>query len=241
MKEQIVRAWGCLPIQLFLGKRGEHLVRRILFDCAGLKNAFGAGRAELLVLPPDGNAPYPAVLEASDDVYIWNITASDTAAAGAGCCELRWYAGEALAKSVTFPTRVLSALDDEEIEQPPEAAKGWVDQVLEAGADAQTAADRAVAAAIHQPTLGENGTWLVWNPEAGAYEDTGTAASRVFLPTASRTMLGGILVGDNLSVTESGVLSVDVADSVEADNTRPITAAAVYGELGNIEALMGSI
>ena len=32
-----------------------------------------------------------------------------------------------------------------------------------------------------------------------------------------------------------------LAEEAEADNTLPITAAAVYAELGNIEVLLGTI
>ena len=38
-----------------------------------------------------------------------------------------------------------------------------------------------------------------------------------------------------------GRLSVQVAEEAESDNTLPITAAAVYAELGNIEVLLGTI
>lgn len=58
---------------------------------------------------------------------------------------------------------------------------------------------------------------------------------------ATRDKLGGIMVGDNLSITANGVLSVDTASAVEQDNTRPITSAAVYTEVGNINALLASI
>lgn len=61
------------------------------------------------------------------------------------------------------------------------------------------------------------------------------------LPPATTSTLGGVIVGDNLLVTEEGVLSVDVADSAEQDNTRPITAGAVYAEIGNINVLLSTI
>lgn len=61
------------------------------------------------------------------------------------------------------------------------------------------------------------------------------------LKPATRTTLGGIIVGDNLLITEQGVLSVDTANAVEQDNTKPITAAAVYVEVGNIDALLQTI
>lgn len=40
---------------------------------------------------------------------------------------------------------------------------------------------------------------------------------------------------------ENGVLSVNRAEAVEKDNTLPITAAAVYTEVGNINALLATI
>lgn len=51
---------------------------------------------------------------------------------------------------------------------------------------------------------------------------------------------GSYAVGDGL-VVKDGVLSVDVAASVERDNTKPITSAAVYTEVGNINALLETI
>lgn len=47
-------------------------------------------------------------------------------------------------------------------------------------------------------------------------------------------------IGENLKVV-NGVLSVDTAPNVEQDNTKPITSAAVYTEVGNIAALLASI
>ena len=47
-------------------------------------------------------------------------------------------------------------------------------------------------------------------------------------------------VGESLKM-ENGVLSVNTADEVEADNTLPVTSAAVYVTVGNIEALLETI
>ena len=38
-----------------------------------------------------------------------------------------------------------------------------------------------------------------------------------------------------------GTLMVDAADIVEEDNTKPVTSAAVFVEIGNIEALLASL
>lgn len=40
---------------------------------------------------------------------------------------------------------------------------------------------------------------------------------------------------------KNGVLSVNTATDVEADNTLPVTSAAVYTEVGNINALLETI
>lgn len=61
------------------------------------------------------------------------------------------------------------------------------------------------------------------------------------LPPATTTTLGGIIVGQDLQITENGVLSVIKANEVDEDNTHPITAAAVYTEVGNINALLQTI
>ena len=47
-------------------------------------------------------------------------------------------------------------------------------------------------------------------------------------------------IGPGLKV-ESGVLSVDTAGAVEADNTRPVTPDAVYRELGDVESLLAAL
>lgn len=61
------------------------------------------------------------------------------------------------------------------------------------------------------------------------------------LTPATTETLGGIIVGEDLQITPEGVLSVVKASSVQSDNTHPITAAAVYTEVGNINALLATI
>ena len=47
-------------------------------------------------------------------------------------------------------------------------------------------------------------------------------------------------IGSGLKLVEN-VLSVDVADTVEKDNSKPVTSGAVYMELGNVEALLANL
>lgn len=53
---------------------------------------------------------------------------------------------------------------------------------------------------------------------------------------------GGYTIGDGLKLDpDTNTLSVDTADKVEQDNTKPVTSAAVYTEVGNINALLATI
>ena len=51
---------------------------------------------------------------------------------------------------------------------------------------------------------------------------------------------GGMEIGHGLKM-EDGKVCVDCADAVEVDNTLPVTSAAVYTEVGNIEALLATV
>lgn len=55
-------------------------------------------------------------------------------------------------------------------------------------------------------------------------------------PETAELTLGHALIWD-----AEGRLAVDVADEPDADNTRPITSAAVQTALGNIDVLLKTI
>ena len=49
-------------------------------------------------------------------------------------------------------------------------------------------------------------------------------------------------IGNGLKLdVKTNTLAVDTADAVERDNTKPITSAGVYLEIGNINALLATI
>lgn len=67
------------------------------------------------------------------------------------------------------------------------------------------------------------------------------ASAGVVVPIMTRDVAGIAKVGDNLTIDDAGRLSVDTADEVSGDNTKPITAAAVHTTVGNIEILLSTI
>lgn len=58
---------------------------------------------------------------------------------------------------------------------------------------------------------------------------------------ATKDKDGTIKVGDNLKISEDGVLSVDTTDTAQQDNTKPMTSAGVYTLAGNIEVLLATL
>ena len=53
---------------------------------------------------------------------------------------------------------------------------------------------------------------------------------------------GGYNIGSGLKLdAATNTISVDTAEIVEKDNTKPVTSAAVYTEVGNINALLATI
>lgn len=53
---------------------------------------------------------------------------------------------------------------------------------------------------------------------------------------------GGYVIGSGLKLDpDNNTISVDTADAVEQDNTLPVTSAAVFTTVGNIDALLATI
>ena len=54
--------------------------------------------------------------------------------------------------------------------------------------------------------------------------------------------MGGVKyeAGENISI-EKNVISVVTTDEMESDNTKPITSAGVYAQVGNINAILATI
>lgn len=63
-----------------------------------------------------------------------------------------------------------------------------------------------------------------------------------FISSSGGEIPGGnnLVAGENIEIVDN-VISVQTADSVEEDNTKPITSAAVYTEVGNITILLETI
>ena len=169
MREIEVRELPYLP----LGHQGENEAQRIVWR--GLADSwarlYGEGVFALTVLREGDSAPYPASLKSENGDVIWTLSSADTAKAGEGMAELTYTVGGAIAKSRTWRTVVEPSLSANGTTKPPAAYQSWVDEVLQAAADAETAVSK-------MPYVDEaTSNWFKWDAAAGAFVDTGVAAT----------------------------------------------------------------
>lgn len=158
--------------EINLGRQGENKARRVSFDIADKwRETYGAGGAFGLIVQREGDAaPYPVTLSEEGGVLFWTVSNTDTYAPGEGRAELRYTMGDVIAKSQIYKTRVRAAMG-ESSETPPPAYKNWVDEVLKAGASAETAVSK-------MPYVDSTtGHWFKWDAAAGAFADTGVPAT----------------------------------------------------------------
>ena len=169
MREIEVRELPYLP----LGHQGENEAQRIVWR--GLADSwarlYGDGAFALTVLREGDSAPYPASLKSENGDVIWTLSNADTAKAGEGMAELTYTVGGVIAKSRTWHTVVEPSLSANGTTEPPAAYQSWVDEVLQAAADVETAVSK-------MPYVDETtGNWFKWDATAGAFADTGVAAT----------------------------------------------------------------
>lgn len=157
--------------EIKLGRRGENQARKVVFDVLGKwREGYGDGVASLIVQRNGDAQPYPVTVTEDNGALVWLVSSVDTAVAGEGSAELRYTVGDTIVKSQIYKTRVRETLEDSG-ETPPPGYQSWVDEVLQAAADAETAVSK-------MPYVDETtGNWFKWDAAAGAFADTGVAAT----------------------------------------------------------------
>ena len=127
---------------LFLGKQGENLATQVQFTVEAWIKELGDGSFQLLHQRKTDQDPHAVTVTYTDGVVYWDVENTEVAVVGYGKCELQFYKGTTLAKSQTWITQTaesLSAAGD----TPPEPWESWVEEVLQAGSQAQQSAQEA--------------------------------------------------------------------------------------------------
>ena len=123
-----------------IGKIKENLVTEVELPAPG----FGGGSYAVLLRRPKEEQPYPVSARHEGNALIWTVQTADTAIAGTGKLECRWYGDKGeVAKSQTYMVRITDGLPDPT--EAPEAWEGYIGQVAQNAQAAQTAAGEAKA------------------------------------------------------------------------------------------------
>ena len=152
-----------------LGYESDHLHRRL--EIAADLDAGWAVKLDMAL----GKVKNVVDLERTGDVLWVDLTRDILASDGLYRCQLRGLKGDTVAHSNQFELLVSGSINAAEAfpsVEPSELAQMEA-RVTQAKADAVAAADRAEAAAVHPPKLSGDQTWMVWDLESGAYQDTG--------------------------------------------------------------------
>ena len=96
----------------------------------------------------------------------------------------------------------------------------------------------------HPSIPGQNGYWMIWDTDRGAYVESDLPLPEVSSGGGSWSQISGKpfdTIDGNTLVNRSGALCVNTTDDAEQDNTRPITSSGVHVICGNINALLQAI
>lgn len=153
---------------LFIGREDDHGVREVAIDCAEWRAAYPQlTEYRVEVTSPSGIVYIASGTHWRGSVLVWPVTDSDTAVPGMGKYQIvATGADGARMTSDCLPVHVGSIMPGTAQDTPPDPARPWVDEVVEAAA-------RAEDAVAHPPNIGDGGTWLLWDNDAGEYVDSG--------------------------------------------------------------------
>lgn len=206
-----------------LGREGENNAAQVVFDISDWVSEYGAGTAQLLAQRARDKSPYPVAMSTR--------TAADGDEEGGG-------------SSATEAVWVVSKVDT----AYPGSGKCELQYYVDGAIIKSSAYETYVADALGENDAPEEAWMSKVLSAAASVEESAEEARRYALDAqtaaedaaASASAAGDFEVGNGLK-KENGVLSVDMAAEVSADNTLPISSGLVYAEIGNIEVLLSAI
>lgn len=221
-----------------IGKIKENLVTEVELPAPG----FGGGSYAVLLRRPKEELPYPVTARHEGSTLVWTVKTADTAIAGTGKLECRWYGdnGE-VAKSQTYMVRITDGLPDPT--EAPEAWEGFMGQVARDAQAAQTAAGEAKAnadgaaasAGIAQDAAAEAGKL------AGAAGDAANAAASA-ASAASSAQAGAESAQRNAqAAAESAETARSGAETAKLSAVESATGAAESAEAAAQAAQKGQV
>jgi hypothetical protein len=251
---------------LHLGYEGEDNVTLIKFPYDDTWLDCGDGEFKIRVLRHGDTEAYNAteVIDNRESMTLtMTVTDIELSVRGRGELQLVYVCSGAIKKSEIYQYNVYRSIDSEVVSPPDGSIIASVEESLaeikdEIGSLSElTTTDKSsLVSAINEVNAKESGGGSVTvddelsgtseNPVQNKvvkarFDSVDQTVAGIGGRLATTERLGSIIVGEDLQITPLGVLSVVKANRAEPDNTHPITAAAVFTEIGNINALLQTI
>ena len=214
---------------IVIGRQGENEVTTVRFSINALFPNLANADFGLVHQRHGDVAPYPCVINNINGFIEWVVGSGDLANVGSGTAQLSAYKDGLIEKTEIFTTVTLDSMG---MTDPPEATQAWVDELLQAGFRAESAAETAEGAAEDAQEILDNIGTTVDNAlaEAKASGDfDGPQGDPGFSPTVSVTTITG---GHRVSITdEEATNTFDVMDGDKGDDgvSPTITSEAIAG------------
>lgn len=234
---------------VYFGRQGENIAREVIFDITSLKREFPDAVYSLVLQRVGDLNTFTAVATTiNGNEFRYMPTSWATAVEGTGQWEIHAVDANTglIAKTVTGTFIVDDALD-EAINAAPEVAENWIQEVTRARDEAVAAAQLAtesvsidvsqmqqdIANKLDKATNnGANGQLATSDGAGGwSWEDPPETYT---LPAATTTRLGGVIIGDGLSLDGDGKLTAQTAE-LATENRDGLLRATDQRKLNTIE------
>ena len=187
MRSVSVRLCDLKHVTIPIGIVGENCHTIVKIDCTKAFQDYPGAVAEMVVLPPVGEA-YPAVLSRDGDIIIWEVTNSDLVYEGFGEIQLQFVVDETVAESYIGRTKILrSIIATGEI---PTAWENWLNDFTELKLAAEAAAESAEQDAADAETWARQAA--VSGAEQVALVEAAGAAQLGAVNAAGTTQVGNV-------------------------------------------------
>lgn len=197
-----------LPNDILIGRQTENGVNEIEIDVSEWLEHWPGMNISIMHTRPGETYAYPAATRMNGSRIVWEISNADTAIHGLGTVEIMGILDGKKKLSRIVQTHI-SKTTTATTSDIPEAAKPWVDGVLDAAHRAEEAANEIKGMDVEVQTL-EPGT------QATAEWDSGLL--KLGIPAGKSALPGGGNPGDILVKTETGsAWESFVEDMIEED------------------------
>ena len=169
MKTKTYKLKDLEKVVIGLGYVGENDHTRVVIDAGEVFGDHPQATVGMAVVPPMGER-FPVTVSRDGDNVEWTVKNSVLVCDGDGLFQLTFVEGSEIIKSCRGRFRVKESIPDGGV--APDPIQDWIDEANEVVEEAREAA----AAAEHQPRIGQDGYWEIWDLQEEAYVTTGVKA-----------------------------------------------------------------